>query len=188
MRISGTRNGSEVQVDDVLVTGFNIAASSGFRRLSVLSTNQIALVGVNVRVECTNGATTDDCSTTGSGTTVTPVTETPTSSSQSSPLDYMLTVERPVTLVPNNRVQRLNGSCCPPGSSTSCTICPDNPSIDFRVVICFRGGGVAGFFSNVDNCPLGRINVTANDATGTQFPLSPGPEAQDLPGQYPVSL
>ena len=55
-------SGEKVHLDDVWVYGHSIRAGNGFRRITYLSLKHVAIVGVNVRVDCTNGATTDDCS------------------------------------------------------------------------------------------------------------------------------
>lgn len=68
MRISTIRNGEEVHVDDVWVYGFRIPADGTFRRITYLSFKQITIVGVNIRVQCTNNATTADCSAQSSST------------------------------------------------------------------------------------------------------------------------
>ena len=61
-RITGIVNGEEVTLDDVFVFSATLGAGNGFRRIASLSLNQIAIVGVNVRVDCTNGVNTADCS------------------------------------------------------------------------------------------------------------------------------
>ncbi len=53
VRITGTKNNEIIHLDDVFVLGQDIAVGDGFRRITYLSQKQIAIVGVNVRVECT---------------------------------------------------------------------------------------------------------------------------------------
>lgn len=62
MTITAIVNSEEVYLDEVWVFGFVIPADGIFRRITFLSFKQVAIVGVNVRVQCTNGAETDDCS------------------------------------------------------------------------------------------------------------------------------
>ncbi len=62
VRITGTKNSETIHLDDVFVLGQDIAVGDGFRRITHLSQKQIAIVGVNVRVECTIETNTSDCS------------------------------------------------------------------------------------------------------------------------------
>ena len=103
-------------------------------------------------------------------------------------IDYRVTVETPITLVANNNVlrQQTNGTCCSPTDPTDCTICPDDPSVEFNTFICFRTGYIKGFFNNIDYCPLGGIDREPNSAPGARLHLTPRIEAQDLPRTYPV--
>ena len=62
MRITSSVGGVETELDTGWVFGQNITAGSGFKRISILTLNKIAIIGINMRVECTNGANTEDCS------------------------------------------------------------------------------------------------------------------------------
>ena len=57
-RITAIENGIETIVDDAFVFGATIPPNGVFRRIARLSRKQIAVVGVNVQVRCTNGAET----------------------------------------------------------------------------------------------------------------------------------
>ncbi len=85
VRITGTKNSETIHLDDVFVLGQDIAEGDGFRRITYLSQKQIAIVGVNVRVECT--AAESNCSSSPiSATTKAP--ETDSTSSMESNCSY----------------------------------------------------------------------------------------------------
>lgn len=62
MKITAIMNSEATHLDDVWVYNHPIPADGTFRRITYQSFKQIAIVGVNVRVQCTNDATTADCS------------------------------------------------------------------------------------------------------------------------------
>jgi hypothetical protein len=62
VRITAIVNGEEIHLDDAWVFGSRIPADGVFRRISRLSFKQVAIVGVNAKIQCTNGAETEDCS------------------------------------------------------------------------------------------------------------------------------
>lgn len=55
-------NNEEILVDEAWAFSFIIPADVILRRKMQISFKMVAIVGVNVRVECTNGAETADCS------------------------------------------------------------------------------------------------------------------------------
>ena len=57
-------NSVETELDTGFVFSRNITVSNSFsfKRISILTLNKIAIIGINMGVVCTNGADTDDCS------------------------------------------------------------------------------------------------------------------------------
>ena len=102
-------------------------------------------------------------------------------------LDYMVTVEQPITLVTHSEAIRQNGTCCNPNDPTDCIICPDDPSVQFTLIVCFRTGFRVGI-GEITDCPLGRLERPPNSTPGPWLHLTPRPEAAILPREYPVSL
>lgn len=104
-------------------------------------------------------------------------------------LNYELSVEPPVTLATSAQAVRINGSCCDPSSNSSCTVCPDDPSADIYVLVCFRTGGSdpEGSLNNASYCPLGGREFTPNQLPGEVVVFEPQPEGVELPEEYPVS-
>ncbi len=101
-------------------------------------------------------------------------------------LDYILTVEKPVTLVAQHNVIRQNGSCCNPDDITDCTMCPDDPNIEYTLAVCFRSGFAKGHARDPNYCPLGGTMFTPNLQNGVPI-LTAHLEAVNLPREYPVS-
>ena len=80
-----TVDGEEVHLDDVWVFGVNIPADNTFRRITALSLKRIAIVGVNVRVMCTNDCSEDSTTAAEAAqTTTTEVETTSTTAAQTS--------------------------------------------------------------------------------------------------------
>lgn len=102
-------------------------------------------------------------------------------------LDYILTVEKPVTLVAQGTVIRQNGSCCNPDNPSQCTMCPDDPNTEYRLYVCFRRGFSHGHSTDANYCPLGGVDFTPNLQNGVPSLTEHAPEAFDLPKEYPVS-
>ena len=98
-----------------------------------------------------------------------------------------MTVEQPVTLVTHSEAIRQNGTCCNPNDPTDCTLCPDDPSVQFTLIVCFRTGGVVGFNTDSSHCPLGRVDRPPNSTPGALLHLTPRSEAASLSRLYPVS-
>lgn len=62
VRIVTRADNGDTPVDDLLVRDSDIPADGIFRRISALSMQETALVGVNVKVDCTNETITPNCS------------------------------------------------------------------------------------------------------------------------------
>lgn len=102
-------------------------------------------------------------------------------------LNYILTVEKPVTLAANHAAIRKNGSCCNPDDVTQCTMCPDDPNIDYKLDVCFRSGFAKGHARDPYYCPLGGSTFIPNLQNGVPE-LTAHLEAVNLPKDYPVSI
>lgn len=103
-------------------------------------------------------------------------------------IDYIVTVEQPVTLVAFNEVVRRNGQCCSPSNNSTCTVCPDDPNMHFKLHVCFRRGYVRGYNEDDNYCPLGElVDLAPNSAPGAWLHMTARPEARTIPSTYPVS-
>ena len=98
----------------------------------------------------------------------------------------MVRVEQPVTLVTHSEAIRQNGTCCDPNDLTDCIICPDDPSVQFTLQICFRTGFRPGI-GEITDCPLGRLDRPPNSTPGPWLAFTPSQEAETLSRLYQVN-
>ena len=101
-------------------------------------------------------------------------------------IDYMVTVQDPVTLVRSSLAVRQNGMCCNPNVPTDCTVCPGDPDVEFRLYLCFRPGLIPHSPTDISNCPLGGATFTPNRPPMSQSALYSHLEAASLEREYSV--